>query len=57
MQSMAKAEFCSMMVSIFDVAGSKRLSALLRIVGWVISNDVKNYVSTINPVTHLKMEV
>ena len=46
-----------MIVSMFNATGSKHASVLLLSVGWVRSNNVNKHVSTVNPVTHLLMEV
>ncbi len=47
--------------NMFNANGSKFVRALLLSVGWVLSNNVtimmKRHVSTVNPVTHLLMEV
>ena len=49
--------FYSMKVNMFNANESKRASVLLLSVGWVRGIGVKNHVSTVNPVTHLLMEV
>lgn len=53
--------FYSMKVNMFNANESKRASVLLLSVGWVRGNNVtimmKRHVNTVNPVTHLLMEV
>ena len=46
-----------MIVNMFNANGSKHASVLLLPVGWVSGNNVNKHVSTVNPVTHLLMEV
>jgi hypothetical protein len=43
--------------NVFNANGSKHASVLLLSVGWVSGNGVKNHASTVNPETHLLMEV